>query len=184
MMTSGVYTIETPTGRQYVGSAVNFAARFRVHRHHLRAGTHPNAILQAAWNKYGEALVFSPILFCSREQVVLYEQIAIDALNPVMNVLKVAGNSYGYRHTQATKSKFHLRKKATPHRAPRSQATRDAISAAKKGKKYGPYSPERCAAQGAGRVGIKLTPEAIAKRTASRARNRIARVSNAPGLSQ
>lgn len=38
----------------YVGSTMDTRERFRNHRNKLRRGKHPNAYLQASWNKYGE----------------------------------------------------------------------------------------------------------------------------------
>lgn len=52
---SGVYQIRClPTGKIYIGSAVNLRARWQQHRWSLRRGNHRNVHLQAAWNKYGE----------------------------------------------------------------------------------------------------------------------------------
>lgn len=53
--TSGVYQILClPTGKVYVGSAVDLYGRWRDHRRYLRQGIHHNKYLQAAWDKYGE----------------------------------------------------------------------------------------------------------------------------------
>lgn len=53
---SGVYQIRCiPTGKIYIGSAVDLLARWGQHRRSLRRGTHRNAHLQNAWDKYGEA---------------------------------------------------------------------------------------------------------------------------------
>jgi group I intron endonuclease len=51
---SGVYQILCkPTGKIYVGSAVNLRGRWLNHRSSLRCGKHPNIVLQRAWNKDG-----------------------------------------------------------------------------------------------------------------------------------
>lgn len=134
-MKSGVYSITAPSGRQYVGSAVNFVSRWQGHRNRLRRGIHDNAALQAAWNKYGSALRFEKIIICSREQVVMYEQIAIDALNPAMNICRVAGSTLGYKHTDETKSRFGDRKKSYGNLGKKHSAeARRAISVAKTGR--------------------------------------------------
>ncbi len=53
---SGVYQIRcVPTGKIYIGSAVDLKARWDGHRRRLRRGVHHNAHLQYAWDKYGEA---------------------------------------------------------------------------------------------------------------------------------
>lgn len=115
-MSAGVYKITAPSGRIYIGSAVNFDSRWRVHRHHLRKGTHHSPPLQAAWHKYGEDLKFERLLICAPEHAVMYEQIVIDALRPQMNVCPVAGSTLGYRHTDEVKAKFsqRLRRQYTP----------------------------------------------------------------------
>src|SRR5262245_60899127 len=52
---SGVYQIRcVPTGKIYVGSAVNLWERWYRHRRALRRSEHGNRYLQAAWSKYGE----------------------------------------------------------------------------------------------------------------------------------
>lgn len=51
----GIYHItNTTNGEFYVGSSVDFRARFRKHKFELRKGIHKNEYLQRAWNKYGE----------------------------------------------------------------------------------------------------------------------------------
>lgn len=53
--TAGIYQICClPTGKVYIGSAVNLRARWEQHRRTLRQGIHRNSYLQQAWNRYGE----------------------------------------------------------------------------------------------------------------------------------
>lgn len=176
MMVAGVYTITSPSGGTYVGSAVDFASRWSVHRHHLRKGTHHNIKLQNAAAKYGIAsLVFKKLIVCLPEHAVMYEQIAIDALCPRYNVARIAGSTAGYKHTNATKAQFHLRKKAG-----RSEETRALISAAHKGRRLTDEHRENVAAANRGakrsdeaknamrqaQLGKKQSAETIAKRVA------------------
>lgn len=52
---SGIYQIRCiPTGKIYVGSAVDIQARWKNHRSYLKRGTHRNKYLQSAWDKHGE----------------------------------------------------------------------------------------------------------------------------------
>jgi group I intron endonuclease len=52
---SGVYQIRCiPTGKVYVGSAVNLRDRWYRHCKSLAGGKHRNRYLQSAWDKYGE----------------------------------------------------------------------------------------------------------------------------------
>lgn len=105
-MPSGIYTITAPSGSQYVGSAVNLAARWRQHRHELNRGRHFNRGLQRAYKKYGlERLQFEPLLVCRREDLIYFEQRAIDRLKPRYNACQVAGSQLGRNHTAAAKEK-------------------------------------------------------------------------------
>lgn len=53
---SGIYQIRClPTGKIYIGSAINLRDRWRLHQRDLRRGEHGNRHLQSAWDKYGEA---------------------------------------------------------------------------------------------------------------------------------
>lgn len=174
MSQSGIYTITSPSGGRYVGSAVHFGARWSVHKHHLARGTHHNVKLQNAAKKYGvEALRFEPLLFCDRDDLIWYEQIAIDAIRPRYNVAPRAGNSLGYKHTAETKAKFHLRVKATM-----TDEVKAKIGAAFRGKTLteehrakvraanvgAKRSEEARASMRAAQLGKKQSPETIAKR--------------------
>ena len=142
MTDSGVYIITAISGKQYVGSAINFASRWRVHKHHLRNGTHPNAKLQAAWNKHGAvSFKFERLLICDREDVLFYEQRAINVLKPWYNILQIAGHSTGYKHTPETRAGFSAARKGVSH-GPRSEETKEKIRAKQIGVKRGSASLE------------------------------------------
>lgn len=119
---SGIYKIMcTTTGRFYVGSAVNFRNRCTVHKRALRQGTHKNAPLQAAWNKYGEdAFSFCIVEYVDRVFLLDAEQSYLDKEQPFgkvgFNILKVAGNLFGYRHSTEAKEK--MRAKALQRKHP------------------------------------------------------------------
>lgn len=52
---SGIYQIRCiPTGKIYIGSAVNLRLRWELHKSRLRRGIHHNIHLQNAWDRYGE----------------------------------------------------------------------------------------------------------------------------------
>tara|TARA_R110000822_G_scaffold29595_1_gene86853 strand:- start:42 stop:776 length:735 start_codon:yes stop_codon:yes gene_type:complete len=54
-MARGIYKIfNIKNNKFYIGSAVDFTKRKRMHVWKLRKGTHANKHLQSAWNKYGE----------------------------------------------------------------------------------------------------------------------------------
>ena len=128
---SGVYTItHISSGKQYVGSAVNMASRRRDHWKALRKGDHDNSKLQHAWNKYGEsAFEFVPLCTCRPEDLTTCEQVAMDHLEPFYNILRVAGSSLGYKHTDEVKivlSKLRKGKPGTVHTDEAKQKIREA----------------------------------------------------------
>jgi len=72
---SGIYTLRnTSLGKCYIGQAVNMKARMGTHLRQLRAGKHPNPILQAAFKKYAEtAWVFEIVELCERSSLTARE---------------------------------------------------------------------------------------------------------------
>jgi group I intron endonuclease len=55
MATAGVYQVTCRVdGGRYVGSAVDVDQRVEQHKTQLRAGKHPNRLLQEAWVRHGE----------------------------------------------------------------------------------------------------------------------------------
>jgi group I intron endonuclease len=170
---AGVYRVVAPDGRFYVGSAVNFASRWRVHRHHLRRGTHHNRALQAITAKHGvDALMFERLIICAPADVVMYEQAAIDALRPALNAAPVAGNTLGYKHTEETKAAFALRRKGSGNTGKRhSEETKARIRAKKLGRPTGragiPIDEETKQKIRATLTGRKSTPEQVARQKAS-----------------
>lgn len=54
MIDSGIYKIvNINDGKVYIGSAINFTTRWRLHKNYLKLGRHYNKHLQYAYNKYG-----------------------------------------------------------------------------------------------------------------------------------
>lgn len=98
-MASGVYAIvNTVNGKRYVGSAIDLHRRWREHQRRLVNGTHHNMALARAWAKYGKAaLVFRPLLLCGPQELLEYEQRAIDILQPEYNICLTAGSMLGVR---------------------------------------------------------------------------------------
>jgi len=79
-MQSGVYAIRNlVTGDRYIGSTINFRARWNVHRCDLRNHIHHNQHLVNAWHHYGEAnFVFEIIELCCKDQLTVREQFHLD----------------------------------------------------------------------------------------------------------
>jgi group I intron endonuclease len=75
-----VYQIRClPTGKIYIGSAVNLRDRWYRHRWSLNRGHHRNPHLQQAWIKYGEAnFEFSILEFVEKDHLLAVEQVWIN----------------------------------------------------------------------------------------------------------
>ena len=100
----GIYCFVNATnGNTYVGSAKNL--RIRLKGHYL--GTRSNLILQKAIFKYGISQFYFVVLeYCEIEDLIKKEQYYIDQLNPIYNILRTAGSSLGYQHTEEYKELF------------------------------------------------------------------------------
>lgn len=116
-MTGGVYEIvNLNNGKRYIGSAVNFENRWRLHRIHLTRGTHHSRHLQASWSKNGaEVFCFRPLVICDRRNNVMYEQAAMDVLRPEFNVAPIAGSCLGLKHTDEARAKMSASKIGNRH---------------------------------------------------------------------
>jgi len=117
---SGIYAIEnTVNGKRYVGSALSFRRRWRLHRRMLEAGRAPRKF-QNAWNKYGpDKFEFRVLLICSRADLLFFENRAIASCDAV---------AHGYNSRHQAESNLGIRF------GPPSESTRAKISAAQKGR--------------------------------------------------
>lgn len=97
----GIYSITCqPTGKVYVGSAVNVSLRWRGHFRHLETGSHHCTYLQRAWNKYGASVfAFALIEACQSESLRVREQFHIDAvsIDRRFNSSPTAGSLLGFK---------------------------------------------------------------------------------------
>lgn len=108
---TGVYGIKNRVnGKWYVGSAVDIASRWSVHRFSLRWGNHYNGHLQKSWMKYGEAeFEFNVLELCEVEQLLVREQHWMDQLGAVTqgyNLQPKARSALGFKHSQETKMRL------------------------------------------------------------------------------
>jgi len=132
-----------PTGKIYIGSAVNLYVRFYGHRTALRGKRHQNQHLQSAWNKHGEhaftftvlELVLAPFLL-EREQYYLDKLKACDPKRG-FNIYRTAGSPYGRIVSEETRRKMsESQKKRTDDRSRiLTSEHRAAIGAANRGRK-------------------------------------------------
>lgn len=164
-MNTGIYQITNlHNGKAYVGSAVSFRKRWKEHLRQLTNGNHHSAVMQRAWNKYGAAAFeFKKLLVCAKEDLLWFEQRAIDALKPAYNICKVAGSVLGYRHTPEAKAAAAQRATGNTHRRGRKEPKEvcERISAGRKGKGIGRVLSEETKAKiAASRVGTRMTEEA------------------------
>lgn len=96
---SGIYQILcVPTGKIYIGSAVDIHARWHNHRLTLRRGKHRNPHLQAAWNLYGEDnFAFTVLEVVNRHELLSVEQKWLDRTHCTdraigFNIYPIAGS--------------------------------------------------------------------------------------------
>lgn len=105
---SGIYRITNKINKKiYIGSSQDVVRRLRQHRSTLVRNIHKNPKLQAAWNKYKEDSFEFEFLFSSEIKDLLYwEQLTINHLNPEYNICLIAGNTQGRRVSKETKIKL------------------------------------------------------------------------------
>jgi group I intron endonuclease len=107
----GIYKIiHTPSGKYYIGSAINITNRFVRHKSDLRGNKHHCVYLQRLWNKYSEddfifgfvEEVLDQSLLIEREQI--HIDYAVDA-GFCLNTCFVAGNCLGVKQSVETRQK-------------------------------------------------------------------------------
>lgn len=105
---SGIYFIECKAnGKIYIGSSCNLKRRESIHFSYLSKKKHPNIHMQSSYNKHGkENFSFRPVIFCSVDDLLYFEQLFIDGLNPDYNIHKIAGSPRGHKHSEITKQKM------------------------------------------------------------------------------
>lgn len=113
MINSGIYRIiNTIDFKIYIGSAVWFNQRWRVHKSDLNLNKHGSIRLQRAWNKYGCDTFKFEILerVFDESKLIEREQFWLDRLNSYIpelgyNILQTAGSRLGFKHTEEFKIK-------------------------------------------------------------------------------
>ena len=92
-----VYELVSPSGKRYIGSTIkSFKYRLSQHYSNLRSDNHPNYILQAAYDKYGEfkTNILEKVNFTNVKELRLREQYYIDLLKPEYNIAKDVLNPF------------------------------------------------------------------------------------------
>lgn len=108
IMNCGIYKIEAPSGHFYIGSSKNIKQRWAEHKSTLKNKKHCNPVLQRTWSKYEGNLIFSVVLVCEEKDLLFYEQLLIDNLNPDYNIAKIAGSRVNVPCSEATKQKMRM----------------------------------------------------------------------------
>jgi len=105
---SGIYQIvNNRNGKIYVGSAVDFNQRFRIHLCNLKKGNHHSIYLQQAWNIDGaKNFVFIILEHVSdKKQLLIRENYYFETMKPQYNMTPIAGSSLGVKHSAETRQR-------------------------------------------------------------------------------
>jgi group I intron endonuclease len=110
----GIYQIRCiPTGKVYIGSAVDIPARWRRHRHALSRGAHHSVHLQRAWQKHGADQFAFEVLeaVVDKDKLVRVEQEWLDRIRPFdeangFNISPIAGSKLGIRLSPEARAKM------------------------------------------------------------------------------
>jgi len=162
----GVYSwVHLESNRRYVGSSINLAKRFREYYNfnHLSSS---KMLIYKILLKYGYSAFRLEILeYSSIEELLNREQFYIDKYDPELNILKIAGSSLGFKHSEATKELMSELAKGRSFSEETLQKMRDRtvsedvkerISAALLGRKF---TPETLKAMSEAALGRKASEE-------------------------
>lgn len=111
--TGGIYRINGPEGRVYIGSSDNVRRRWKSHKSQLRRSEHHNGALQLDWNELGESAFTFALLeeIADPARLVAAEQRHLDAAKAAgLAVYNIAADirspGRGIAHTDAAKLKM------------------------------------------------------------------------------
>lgn len=96
------------SGKFYIGSSVNLGVRLkRYYSYKNLTDLKQNMLINKALLKYGYSGFKIDILeYCTKDEAIAREQYYLDLLNPEYNILKKAGSTLGFRHSDETIAKF------------------------------------------------------------------------------
>jgi GIY-YIG catalytic domain/NUMOD1 domain len=107
------------SGKSYVGSAINLSNRLRSYyslAYLEREITKNKSMIYRALLKYGHSSFKLDILeYCNPNVLIEREQHYFDQLKPEYNILKVAGSSFGFKHSEITIKLMRLAKLGSKH---------------------------------------------------------------------
>lgn len=105
---SGIYMwTNSLTGDIYIGQSADLSKRFRKHFTISYIKSRNELIISRALIKYGYANFSVAVLeYCDKSDLCVREQYYLDKFNPQYNILKIAGSSLGFKHSEETKGKI------------------------------------------------------------------------------
>jgi group I intron endonuclease len=88
-----------------VGSSVNLSVRLSQYfnYNHISDPSKNMMIYRALLNYGYDGFKLEILEYCSKEALIEREQFYIDSINPEYNILKVAGSTLGFKHSEASK---------------------------------------------------------------------------------
>ena len=101
--------IDLVNGKSYIESSISLYNRFYIYYslNNLNKSKNSISIINNAIKKYGFFKFSLDILeSCKKDEVIKREQWYIDLLKPENNFLKIAGSSFGYKHSEEAKAKI------------------------------------------------------------------------------
>lgn len=137
-MIGGIYALlNIINGKYYIGSAVDFKDRWRLHLLALNKGNHHNRHLQKAWNRYTADSFMFVVLQYSDSWLEQLEQHWIDKLDATninlgYNICKAGRNRFGVKASEETRVKLSLAHKGNKH----SEETKAKMSKGRLGNTY------------------------------------------------
>jgi excinuclease UvrABC nuclease subunit len=110
---SGIYRwTNLVTGKSYIGSAVNLTERLKQYfspKYLDRVLSRSRSLICSSLLKYGYANFNLEILeYCNKNILLFTEQQYIDTVKPKYNICKIAGSTYGKKHSAETITKIKL----------------------------------------------------------------------------
>ena len=103
---SGIYMLTNKlTDDIYIGQSTNLSNRFKNYFTLSYIKNRENLIISRALIKYGYSNFSITVLeYCDKSDLLKREQFYFDKLNPQYNILKIAGSSLNFKHSEKTKA--------------------------------------------------------------------------------
>lgn len=105
---SGIYMLTNKlTNDIYIGQSIDISKRFKHYFNLSYIKSKDSFRISRALIKYGYSNFYVTILeYCDKSDLLIREQSYFDKLNPQYNILKIAGSSLNFKHSEETKAKI------------------------------------------------------------------------------